>query len=160
MYFFFFFLIYDDQGFEMGICTHALVSFLWKNDLNQLTWRMKWKRSWLDDTTGPPASSDTSQRLFFDENRTSLSIIKSWTSPPTRSLYINYCRLCLNCTAATIHPSHTVSCTWTTACVIDGNVSRTTVFTVYLDMFWSGAEKKATNSNSALKDFCFVTCVK
>ena len=46
----------------------------------------------------------------------------SWTKP--RSLCISWCHPCLNCTAATIHPSHTVSGTWNTACVVESKVSR------------------------------------
>lgn len=59
-----------------------------------------------------PRINRTNQRLF-NENKASLHIIISWTKP--RSLIIHHRHPCLNCTAATTHPSHTVSGTANTA---------------------------------------------
>lgn len=59
-----------------------------------------------------PRINRTNQRLF-NENKASRHIIISWTEP--RSLIIHRRHPCLNCTAATTHPSHTVSGTPNTA---------------------------------------------
>lgn len=65
----------------------------------------------------------TNQRLF-NENKASLRIIMQWTKP----VNIKCCHSCLNCAAATKHPSHTVSGTWHTAYnIIDSKVSQTEV---------------------------------
>lgn len=66
----------------------------------------------------------TNQRLFNEKQSLTQHYIRpvSWTKP--RSLCISWCHPCLNCTAATIHPSHTVSGTWNTACVVESKVSR------------------------------------